>query len=160
MRCEENLNIIRVIQFTRRSLEFIMQILGGQMSALFSTLFVFAMLMGCSNEYQEVSITIEEFRVTPNEIHLLPHQPIRLLIRNQGRELHRFASRVFSETWKMNGGEGEQPVVHLNEGLAIPPGKSVELILRLPSGLYEFRCPIRGHRGMVGRFVVQTAGSE
>ena len=121
---------------------------------------VFLILSGCSSEYQEVNITIEEFRFTPTELHLLPNQPIRLRVKNQGRELHRLKSQVLSVSEVRKRGEVEAPTVDLKQGLAILPGKSVELIFTLPSGMYEFRCPIRGHRGMAGMFVVETAGRE
>jgi len=120
------------------------------------TIFLF-FIVGCSGEYQEVNITIEDFRFTPNQIRLYADQPIHLVIRNQGREPHRFKSLVLSGlTARVSGPSENLPIDIIQDGVMIHPGKTIELQFQLPVGNYIFRCPIRGHRGMTGRFVVET----
>jgi len=102
-----------------------------------------------------IVITAEEFRFTPTRIEWSPDQPVRLLIRNQGKERHVFHSpELFGPesavTW-------HQPMVTLQEANAIllEPGQSIELSLTLSSGLYPFRCWIKGHSGMEGTIFVK-----
>ncbi|MDT7043800.1 cupredoxin domain-containing protein [Candidatus Nitronereus thalassa] len=141
-------------------MDSIMQILGGQMKVVFSIGLILLLRSGCSNEYQEVHLTIEDFRFTPTRVQVIPGQPIRLVVRNQGREIHRFQSRLLSASEVKINGEPNLLTINAKEGIAVPPGKSVELIMTLPSGVYEFQCPIRGHRGMKGVVIVETAGSK
>lgn len=103
-----------------------------------------------------IVITAEEFRFTPTRIEWSPDQPVRLLIRNQGKERHVFHSpELFGPqspvTW-------HQPMVTLQEANAIllEPGQSIALSLTLPSGLYPFRCWIKGHSGMEGTIFVKS----
>ncbi len=130
------------------------------MQAIFLILVASLLGIGCSGEYQEASLTIEDFRFNPTQLRLLSDQPIRLVVRNHGRELHRFKSRMFADSDVKVVGKPEGEIFDAKQGLAIAPGKSVELILTLSSGVYDFRCPIKGHRGMKGMFVVEEAGSE
>jgi uncharacterized cupredoxin-like copper-binding protein len=55
-----------------------------------------------------------------------------------------------------------QPRVELKEANAIvlEPGQSVELSLSLSSGLYPFRCWIKGHTGMEGTILVKGLSSK
>lgn len=128
------------------------------MLVFFSFLLVVLTISGCSQEYQEATITIEDFRFTPSQLHLFPDQPIRLTVRNQGREIHRFKSQVLPHS--MINGKTDELHADSKHGLAIPPGKSLELTLTLSAGVYDFRCPIRGHRGMRGMFFIEEAGRE
>jgi len=102
-----------------------------------------------------IVITAEEFRFSPTRIEWSPDRPLRLLIRNQGRERHVFHSpELFGQaaavTW-------HHPVVALQEANAIvlEPGQSIELSFVLPPGLYPFRCWIKGHTGMEGTIFVK-----
>ena len=109
----------------------------------------------CSSEDQEVWITLDDFRVTPTRVDVTAGQSVHLVVRNQGREPHRFQSTMFSlRGGAVVGGEGET-VEQLERGLLLAPGQRVEAVLTLLPGLYHFRCPIRGHQGMNGIIVVQ-----
>jgi uncharacterized cupredoxin-like copper-binding protein len=128
-----------------------MGVRGGQMKTLFVMVFGMLALFGCSGQSQDASITIEDFRFTPTRLHVIADRPLRLVVRNQGREMHQFQSRVlFASRVRVKGNS-----VGGQQGVAIPSGKSVELILTLPVGMYDFQCPIRGHRGMNGTIVAE-----
>jgi plastocyanin len=106
-----------------------------------------------------IVITAEEFRFTPTRIEWSAGHPLRLLIRNQGRERHVFHSQELfgpesAVTW-------HEPMVALQEAHAIvlEPGQSVELHVALPPGLYPFRCWIKGHTGMEGAILVKGISS-
>ena len=109
-------------------------------------------------EPSAIVITAEEFRFTPAQIEWPAGHPLRLLIRNQGRERHVFHSpELFGPeaavTW-------HQPMVELQEAHAIvlEPGQTVELHIALSPGLYPFRCWIKGHTGMEGAIFVTESG--
>jgi hypothetical protein len=102
-----------------------------------------------------IVITTEEFRFTPTRIEWISDRPLRLVIRNQGRERHVFHSPelfgpAIAVTW-------HHPAVALQEANAVvlEPGESVELSFELSPGLYPFRCWIKGHTGMEGTIVVK-----
>jgi len=102
-----------------------------------------------------IVITAEEFRFTPSRIEWSHDGPLRLLIRNQGRERHVFHSQELfgpkaAVTW-------HHPMVALQESNAIllEPGQSMELSFVLSPGLYPFRCWIKGHTGMEGTIFVK-----
>lgn len=107
-----------------------------------------------------ILIIAEEFRFIPTRIELASDEPLRLLIRNQGRERHVFHSpELFGPsaavTW-------QQPKAVLQEAnaLVLEPGQSVELSVSLSPGLYPFRCWIKGHSGMEGMIVVKNRSSN
>jgi hypothetical protein len=107
-----------------------------------------------------VVITAEEFRFIPTRIEWAPDSPLRLLIRNQGHERHVFHSpELFGPAAAVIW---HQPRVELKEANAIvlEPGQSVELSLSLSSGLYPFRCWIKGHTGMEGTILVKGLSSK
>jgi len=86
-----------------------------------------------------IVIIAEEFRFTPTRIEWSAGHPLRLLIRNQGRERHVFHSpELFGPeaavTW-------HHSAVALQEtnAIVLEPGQSVELSLALSPGLYPFR---------------------
>ena len=115
---------------------------------------------GCSKEYQAVTLTIEGFRFAPDLIYFSLGKPSRLVIRNLGRELHRFKSQVVARSEVREIGEEKKSVIDMVGGVMIPPGKTLELVFTLQPGIYTFRCPIRGHRGMKGTLVVEAANRE
>ena len=100
---------------------------------------------GCSKEYQVLTLTIEDFRFTPYQIYLSSGRPIRLIIRNLGREIHRFKSEVVARSGVPEIGEEKKPIIDEVDGVMIPPGKTLELVFTLQPGIYNFECPIRGH---------------
>ncbi len=106
-----------------------------------------------------IIVTAEEFRFSPTRIEWVADQPLRLLIRNQGRERHVFHSQ------ELFGPEGgvlwHQPEVVLQEANAVvlEPGQSIELSFTAFAGLYPFRCWIKGHTGMEGTILVKDLSS-
>ena len=106
-----------------------------------------------------IVIAAEEFRFSPARIEWTSDRPLRLLIRNQGRERHVFHSRELfgaeaAVTW-------HQPMVTLQEAhtIVLEPGQSIELHFTLTPGLYPFRCWIKGHTGMEGAIIVEGPSS-
>ncbi|MGB5055509.1 MAG: cupredoxin domain-containing protein [Nitrospirales bacterium] len=107
-----------------------------------------------------IMVTAEEFRFNPTRIEWVSDQPLRLLIRNQGRERHVFHSRELfgSEA----GVQWHQPKVVLQEANAVvlEPGQSIELSFTASAGLFPFRCWIKGHTGMEGTILVKDRSSK
>ena len=119
---------------------------------------LFVLQLSCGEfEPSSVVITAEEFRFTPTLIEWPPSQPLRLLIRNEGRERHVFHSP------ELLGSEAaiiwHQPKATLHEAHAVvlEPGQSIELYISLSPGLYPFRCWIKGHVGMEGTILVKDS---
>ncbi|GJL70762.1 MAG: hypothetical protein NPIRA06_33970 [Nitrospirales bacterium] len=102
-----------------------------------------------------IIVTAEEFRFSPTRIEWESDQPLRLLIRNQGRERHVFHSQ------ELFGPDANilwhQPRVALQEANAVvlEPGQSIELYFTASAGLYPFRCWIKGHTGMEGTILIR-----
>jgi uncharacterized cupredoxin-like copper-binding protein len=123
--------------------------------ALLWAIILFSLHQACGGVPSTVVITAEEFRFSPARIEWPPDRPLRLLIRNQGRERHVFHSpELFGAeaavTW-------HQPMVSLHEAhtIVLEPGQSIELHFTLSPGLYSFRCWIKGHTGMEGTIMVE-----
>ncbi len=107
-----------------------------------------------------IIVTAEEFRFSPTRIEWESDQPLRLLIRNQGRERHVFHSQ------ELFGSEADvqwhQPRVALQEANAVvlESGQSIELFFTASAGLYPFRCWIKGHTGMEGTILIKDFSSS
>ncbi|MBA3613179.1 MAG: hypothetical protein H0W49_09765 [Nitrospirales bacterium] len=107
-----------------------------------------------------IIVTAEEFRFSPTRIEWVSDQPLRLLIRNQGRERHVFHSQ------ELFGPEANvlwhQPRVALQEANAVvlEPGQSIELSFTASAGLYPYRCWIKGHTGMEGTILIKDFSSS
>lgn len=107
-----------------------------------------------------IILTAEEFRFSPARIEWVSDQPLRLLIRNHGRERHVFHSQeLFGPEAKVLW---HQPKVALQEdnAVVVEPGQSIELFFTASAGLYPFRCWIKGHTGMEGTILVQDLSSR
>ncbi|MDR4459515.1 MAG: hypothetical protein MRJ67_03200 [Nitrospirales bacterium] len=107
-----------------------------------------------------IILTAEEFRFHPTRIEWVSDQPLRLLIRNQGRERHVFHSQeLFGPE---SGVLWHQPKVALQEANAVvlEPGQSIELSFTPSAGFYPFRCWIKGHTGMEGTILVKDLSSR
>jgi len=107
-----------------------------------------------------IMVTAEEFRFSPSRIEWVSDQPLRLLIRNQGRERHVFHSQeLFGPEAKVLW---HQPRVALQEANAVvlEPGQSIELSFTASAGLYPFRCWIKGHTGMEGTILIEDSSSS
>lgn len=105
-----------------------------------------------------VTITAEEFRFTPQQIQWSVGLPLKLFIRNQGRERHVFHSPELFEKGRALEWNAEREVVKQNHTIILEPGQSFELIVELVPGLYPFRCWIKGHSGMEGVILVNGNG--
>ena len=79
---------------------------------------------------------------------------MHLVVRNQGRELHRFHSTLFARSRIDLVPDAGRQADALEQGVPLAPGQRFELVLTLPPGVYHFLCPIKGHRGMQGMIVV------
>lgn len=106
-----------------------------------------------------IHITAEEFRFVPARIEWPPLHPVRLVIRNQGHQRHVFQSPELLGpdaplTW-------HQPKIALQEtnAVVLEPGQSVEFTVSFSSGVFPFRCWIKGHAGMEGVIIVQPPSS-
>lgn len=111
-------------------------------------------LGACSSEYQDVTIVIDDFRFSPARVDVQAGQAVHLVVRNQGRETHRFQSPLLTQHGVEVVAEAGEPAGSLEQGMPLVPGQRLELDLTLPPGVYHFRCPIKGHRGMQGTIVV------
>ena len=119
-------------------------------------LFLLVGLAACSSEYQEVRIVVDDFRFSPTRIDVPAGQSLHLVVRNQGRETHRFQSNLVAGPRVEIAPDTGEPAGSLQSEVSLAPGQHLELTLTLPAGVYHFRCPIKGHRGMQGTIVVQT----
>ena len=70
-----------------------------------------------------VTITAEEFRFTPQQIQWSVGLPLKLLIRNQGRERHVFHSPELFEKGRTLEWKAEREVVKQNHAIILEPGK-------------------------------------
>ncbi|MDE0146141.1 MAG: cupredoxin domain-containing protein [Nitrospira sp.] len=111
-------------------------------------------LAACSSEYQDVTIVIDDFRFSPARFDVQAGQPMHLVVRNQGRETHRFQTTFSAQHRVRVVSESGPQAGSLEQGMSLAPGQRLELDLTLPPGVYHFRCPIKGHRGMQGMIVV------
>jgi uncharacterized cupredoxin-like copper-binding protein len=113
-------------------------------------------LAGCSSEYQEVTIVVDDFRFSPAWVDVQAGQPLHLVVRNQSRETHRFQSPLFANSRVEVVSDSGGSAGSLDQGVPLASGQRLELDLTLPPGVYHYRCPIKGHRGMQGTIVVQA----
>jgi uncharacterized cupredoxin-like copper-binding protein len=108
---------------------------------------LFLLGAACDSSQQATHIVAQDFRFTPAEVRLRAGQPIRLVIRNEGRERHQFKSPLLPPTARgENGLPGSLPVL---------PNQKAEAVLRTMPGLYPFHCAIPGHAGMNGTIIVE-----
>jgi len=101
-----------------------------------------------------VTIVVDEFRLSPAQVDVPAGQSVLLVVRNQGRETHRFQSPLLAQYRVEVMPDAGEPAGSLEQGVPLVPGQRLELMLTLPPGIYHFRCPIKGHRGMQGMIVV------
>ena len=116
---------------------------------------IFLLSLGaCVSEYQEVKIVVDDFRFSPTRVDVRAGQSVHLVVRNQGRETHRFQSPLLTQPRVEVVSDIGPQAASLEHGVPLAPGQRLELVLTLPPGVYHFRCPIKGHRGMRGMIVV------
>jgi plastocyanin len=114
-------------------------------AAFFLPCLILALSACTSSTTQTVTIVAQDFRFVPAEVRVNEDRPFRLTIRNEGREAHVFASPLL-------GLGGERATA-----IEIQPGKTVQVEMRAPAGTYAFRCARRGHGGMEGLMIVESA---
>lgn len=94
---------------------------------------------------QRVELSMTEFRFDPSTIEALPGQPLLIVTRNVGSDLHSFAVELPERTLVL------EPFVQ--------PGVTDEIMFNAPAepGAFTFFCPVAGHRqlGMVGTLTVR-----
>ena len=116
---------------------------------------IFLLSLGaCASEYQEVKIVVDDFRFSPTRVDVRAGQSVHLVVRNQGRETHRFQSPLFAQPRVEVVADSGWQINSLENGVPLASGQRLELVMTLPPGIYHFRCPIKGHRGMQGMIVV------
>ena len=120
-----------------------------------AVLMLCACYSGCDGEVQSVHIVAEDFRFTPDTIHLAGSRPIQLTLFNQGRESHEFESPLFSDPSVVIQSVTLAGAARTPDHLRIGPGQRLEVLFRAPSGTYLFYCKVRGHSGMGGTFIVE-----
>jgi len=108
-----------------------------------------------------VEIKLDEFSFEPETLRLKAEQPVRLIIRNNGRVRHSFSAPDLIKASAVRSvvpAPGETlPTVSYNE-INVSPGSSKELqILPIEKGTYDLKCGVIGHSlfGMTGRVIVE-----
>jgi uncharacterized cupredoxin-like copper-binding protein len=120
-----------------------------------TVLLLFASYAGCGDENQSVHLVAQDYRFTPDRVHLASMRPVHLTLFNEGREFHEFESRLLSDPSviiesAVIAGEPASP-----GRLRLGPGQRLILRFRVPAGTYLFSCKVRGHTGMTGMFIVE-----
>jgi uncharacterized cupredoxin-like copper-binding protein len=104
-----------------------------------------------------VYIAAQDFRFSPNEIRLLSGRPVRLVIRNEGREPHQVGGALLAhaEPEASAALQGPAPSTPDPSGTTLAPGQSLHIRLTPGPGTYELRCQIKGHTGMRATVIVE-----
>jgi uncharacterized cupredoxin-like copper-binding protein len=104
---------------------------------------------GCQPEPPEAGIVMQEFRFSPETVAVPAGKPVVLYLRNSGHERHEFQSIVLrSGVTLPDSVSGGAPVA--SDTIAVPPGRSVRVLVTAPPGPTPFRCRIKGHSAMEG----------
>ncbi|WP_447972556.1 cupredoxin domain-containing protein [Nitrospira sp. Kam-Ns4a] len=121
---------------------------------LLVTLSPLLLTSSCTLSVQSIRIAAQDFRFVPALVQVEASRPVRLVVVNEGREVHEFAATLLADPHAQIFSEPPQTAPR-GEGLRLPPGKTLEILLRPQPGTYLFRCLIRGHAGMQGTLVVE-----
>jgi len=111
-------------------------------------------LTACQPPVQEVRIAAQEYRFEPAQIRLRVAQPAHLVIVNEGREPHGFTSTLLANPLVRILAAAKPAEYREAATFKIPPGRSVEITLLAPPGVYAFYCKIKGHGAMAGTIMV------
>jgi uncharacterized cupredoxin-like copper-binding protein len=114
----------------------------------------------CDPGVQAIRIAAQDFRFDQMEVRAIAGRPLRLTIVNEGREPHEFASPLLSDPRVRLSADPSLDAVPRQSGIRIPPGRSLELTLWVPPGVYLFHCRVRGHKGMTGILIVEEPPSS
>jgi len=112
-----------------------------------------AFFTGCDRSPRTVSVTVEDYRFTPDRIHVKATTPLLLSVYNAGREEHEFASPIL--------GYGANRSINASDGgsrslpISLRPGQSLTVLVAPPPGTYLYVCPRKGHHGMSGIIIVE-----
>jgi uncharacterized cupredoxin-like copper-binding protein len=112
-------------------------------------------LTACQPAVQEVRIAAQEFRFEPAELRLRSAEPMHLVIVNEGREPHEFTSTLLANPLVRTLAAAKPAEYRETATFKIPPGRSVEITLLAPPGVYAFYCKIKGHSAMAGTIMLE-----
>lgn len=127
----------------------------AQRLVLASVLGASLQLTACQPPVQEVRISAQEFRFEPAQIRLRAAQPAHLVILNEGREPHEFTSTLLANPLVRTLAAAKPAEYREAATFKIPPGRSVEITLLAPPGVYTFYCKIKGHSAMAGTIMME-----
>ena len=87
---------------------------------------IFLLSLGaCASEYQEVTIVVDDFRFSPARVDVRAGQSVHLVVRNQGRETHRFQSPLFAQPRvEVVSDAGGRPT-HSSTEFPLPPANAL-----------------------------------
>ncbi len=108
-------------------------------------------MTGC-DQAQTVSVTVEDFRFTPEVLRVNAISPLSLSIYNAGRETHEFDSPVLLYATKTAATHSRNSA---NSGIVLEPGRSIQIIMAPPPGIYLYICRRKGHADMTGTLIVE-----
>lgn len=123
-------------------------------------LLVLVMLAGtavsaCESRAPEIRVAAQDFRFTPAEIRLSAARPAFLRIVNEGREPHEFQTPLLATVYARVQSDPEALQRASADAIRILPGHAVTILIQAPTGVYLFRCQVRGHAGMTGTIIVE-----
>ena len=109
---------------------------------------IFLLSLGaCVSEYQEVKIVVDDFRFSPTRVDVRAGQSVHLVVRNQGRETHRFHSTLLAQPRVDVVSDTGPQAASLEQGVPLAPGQRLELVLTVPPGSITFGVPSKGIAG-------------
>ena len=120
---------------------------------LFSLLTLLVLMTGGCDRTSTVSLTVEDFRFTPDVVRIGATSPVSLSVYNAGREVHEFDSPVLLYTLKVP--PSHTPARSNGSGVLLEPGKSVRFTITPPPGTFLYICRRKGHANMTGTLVVE-----
>jgi plastocyanin len=110
---------------------------------------------GCSDSVQDVRIAVQDYRFQPAAIRVQAARPVRLTIVNEGREAHEFSMPIFAHA-SARILEWDTPIPSADRGpFKIFPGRTAVVTMKVPAGVFWYRCIIQGHRGMDGTLIAE-----
>jgi uncharacterized cupredoxin-like copper-binding protein len=109
---------------------------------------------GCDRT-STVSLTVEDFRFTPEVVRIGATSPVSFSIYNAGREVHEFDSPMLLYSTKVLP---SHTTARTNgSGLLLEPGESVQFTITPPAGAFLYTCRRKGHANMRGTLVVESS---
>ena len=115
---------------------------------LLVSLLLGTVISACDQPSQTVSLTIEDFKFTPDVVRVNASAPLSITLYNAGREIHEFDSPVL--TYRVNA-----LPARVGPGISLAAGDSLRLVLAPPPGTYLYICRRKGHANMTGMIIVE-----